>query len=104
MIREFWESLAAYEQILTEKNGRTTSATQTRQKIKNKGVRQSLFEWTQGNIETNGFTRLVEKCFPEYMGEYLVVKYGDRFPTDVVDLARKRLDEHGIALPDPFHA
>ena len=100
LIREFWETLAAYEQLLTEKNGRKTPATRTRQKIKNKGVYQSLVEWTRGKIETNGFTLLVEKGLPEYTGEYLVVKYGDRFPPDVVDLGRKRLEEHGIALPD----
>lgn len=100
LIREFWETLAAYEQHLTEKNGRTTRATRTRQKITNKGVYRSLVEWTLGKIETNGFTLFVDKGLPEYTGEYLVVKYGDRFPSDVVDLARRRLEEHDVALPD----
>ena len=100
LIREFWETLAAYEQLLTEKNGKKTQATRTRQKIKNKGVHQSLVEWTNGKIETNGFTLLVDKGLPEYTGEYLVVKYGDRFPSDVVGLGRKRLEEHGIVPPD----
>ena len=100
LIREFWETLAAYEQLLTERNGKTTPAHRTRQKIRNKGVYQSLVEWTSGKIETNGFTLLVEKGLPEYTGEYLVVKYSDRFPSDVVSLGRKRLEEHGIVPPD----
>lgn len=99
LIREFWETLAAYEQLLTEKNGRTTRATRTRQKITNKGVHRSLVEWTLGKTETNGFTLLVEKGLPEYTSEYLVVKYDGRFPPDVVDLARRRLEEHDVALP-----
>ena len=36
--RDFYQALAAYEQLLTEKNGRTTRANRTPQKLKNKGV------------------------------------------------------------------
>ena len=99
LIRDFYETLAAYEQLLTEKNGRTTPASRTRQKIANKGVHQSLVEWTRGKIETNGFKLLVGKGLAEYTGEYLVVKFQDRFPPDVVDLARKRLKEYDIEEP-----
>jgi hypothetical protein len=48
LVRDFYETLAAYEQLLTEKNGSTTVASRTRQKIANKGVHQSLIEWTLG--------------------------------------------------------
>jgi hypothetical protein len=48
LVRDFHETLAAYEQLLTEKNGQSTSASRTRQKIANKGVYQSLVEWTCG--------------------------------------------------------
>jgi hypothetical protein len=99
LVRDFYETLAAYEQLLTEKNGRTTAASRTRQKIDNKGVHQSLIEWTRGKVETNGFKLLVEKGLPEYTGEYLVVRYADRFPEDVVTMARDRLATHGIQVP-----
>src|SRR2546430_6740798 len=52
-ICDFYETLAAYEQLLTEKNNKTTLAHRTRQKIANKGVLQSLIEWTRGKVETN---------------------------------------------------
>jgi hypothetical protein len=99
LVRDFYETLAAYEQLLTEKNGKTTIASRTRQKITNKGVHQSLIEWTRGKIETNGFTLLIDAGLPEYTGEYLVFRYGDRFPADVVQLARERLESHAVALP-----
>ena len=99
LTKDFNETLAAYERLLTEKNGRRTPASRTRQKIANKGVRQSLIEWTRGKIETDGFKLLVEKGLSERTGEYLVVRYQDRFPPDVVDLARKRLAEYDIEEP-----
>ena len=97
LIRDFYETLAAYEQLLTEKNGSTTVASRTRQKIANKGVHQSLVEWTRGKTETNGFGLLVEAGLAEFTGEYLVTKYALRFPPDVVALARERLSKHGLA-------
>jgi hypothetical protein len=99
LVRDFYETLAAYEQRLTENNGQTTWASRTRQKIANKGVYQSLIEWTRGKAETDGFKLLVEANLPEYTGEYLVVRYAERFPPDVVALAQQRLTSHGIALP-----
>ena len=100
LIRDFYKTLAAYEQLLTEKNGKNTPASRTRQKISNKGVLQSLVEWTRGRAETNGFKLLVERGLPEFTGEYLVIRYSNRFPDDVVELARNRLSEHGIAAPN----
>jgi hypothetical protein len=104
LVREFYETLAAYEQLLTEKNGRTTAASRTRQKISNKGVYQSLIEWTRGKVETNGFKLLVEAGLPEYTGEYLVARYASRFPADIVTLACDSLVSNNISPPDPLQA
>lgn len=100
LVKDFYQTPAAYEQLLTEKNGRTTAASRTRQKIANKGVYQSLIEWTRSKAETNGFKLLVEAGLPEYTGEYLVARYADRFSADIVALARGRLKSHKIALPE----
>ena len=100
LVKDFYETLAAYEQLLTEKNSKTTAACRTRQKIANKGVYQSLIEWTRGKAETNGFKLLVDAGLPEYTGEYLVVRYADRFPADIVALVRGRLTSHKIVLPE----
>ena len=82
--REFYQVLNAYEELLTEKNGRTTKANRTRQKLRNKGVKQCLIDWATGNA-TGGFELLVDKGLPELTAEYLVVRYGDRFDDEVVE-------------------
>lgn len=100
LIKEFWETLGAYEQLLSEKNGRNTSASRTRQKIKNKGVIQSLIDWTKSKSETPGFIQLINEGMPQYTGEYIVVKYASRFPPDVVQSAKARLDQHNVEWPE----
>ena len=57
LVREFFQMLAAYEQLLTEKNGRTTAATRTRQKLSRKGVHLCLIEWTRSKAAESGATR-----------------------------------------------
>jgi hypothetical protein len=96
LVRDFYETLGAYEQLLTEKHDKNTPAGRTRQKIANKGIHRSLIEWTRGKVETNGFNLLIDAGLPEYTGEYLVTRYADRFPDDVVALARDRLTKHGV--------
>jgi len=88
--RDFFDMLNAYEELLTEKNGRTTKASRTRQKLKNKGVEQCLIDWALGP-PTEGFKLLVENGLAELTAEYLVVKHKGRFPTEVVEAANKRL-------------
>lgn len=89
--RDFHQMLAAYEQLLTEKNGRATRANRTRQKLKNKGVVQCLEDWAVGSARTQGFDLLVKSGMVELTGEYLVLKYPDRFSTKAVAGAKARL-------------
>lgn len=97
LVRDFYDVLNAYEELLTEKHGRTTKATRTRQKLKNKGVGQCLIDWALGN-PTDGFKLLIEKGLPELTAEYLVVKYATRFPEAAVNAARERLAQYEVAL------
>ena len=90
--RDFYDVLSAYEELLTEKNGRTTKANRTRQKLKKKGVKQCLIDWALG-APTEGFKLLVGKGLPELTAEYLVVKYATQFPEAAVKAARERLGE-----------
>ena len=96
LTRDFHQMLAAYEQLLTEKNGRTTAATRTRQKLKNKGVVQCLEDWAVGSVLTQGFDLLVKSGMVELTGEYLVSKYPDRFSAKAVAAAKARLEHSGV--------
>ncbi len=92
IVREMWEGIAAYENYLFEKhNGKNVKAAYTRRKIKNKGVLQSLIEWTDMDKETEGFQALVKIGLPELTGEYIVAKYASRFPDIIVEKAHRRL-------------
>ena len=88
--RDFFQVLAAYEYMLTEKNGRTTKATRVRQKLKNKGLKQCLVDWTLGP-NTQGFEQLIEQGLSELTAEYLVVKYSNEFSKDIVMAAEQKL-------------
>ena len=88
--RDFYEVLNAYEELLTEKYGRTTKASRTRQKLKNKGVWQCLNDWAAGP-PTDGFELLKDKGLTELTAEYLVLKYAEQFPLETTEAARKRL-------------
>src|SRR4051812_1536148 len=45
LTRDFYRIVAAYEEILSEKNGRRTRATRTWQKLARKGVVACLEDW-----------------------------------------------------------
>jgi hypothetical protein len=89
--RDFFATLRAYEELLTQKNGRTTRASRTRQKLRNKGVIQCLEDWATSSAPTEGFDLLVNSGMPELTGEHLVIKYADRFSQDAVAAAKARL-------------
>jgi hypothetical protein len=88
---DFYATLAAYEELLTEKNGRTTRASRTRQKLKNKGVVECLEDWATASVGTDGFNLLVSLGMVELTGEYLVMKYPHRFSQQAVDAASARM-------------
>ncbi len=89
--KEFYATLAAYEQLLAEKNGRTTLASYTRRKLRAKGVVGCLQDWAMDTKETDGFKTLVARGMVELTGEYLVTKYPQRFTPDAVRRAAARL-------------
>jgi hypothetical protein len=91
LYRDFSTTLAAYEELLTEKNGRTTRANRTRQKLRNKGVIQCLEDWAMAAGGTDGFNLLISLGMAELTGEHLVMKYPDRFSQEALRAARARM-------------
>jgi hypothetical protein len=91
LLSDFHATLAAYEQLLSEKNGRTTRAGRTRLKLKSKGAVQCLIDWATSKEAPEEFVLLVAAGLPEMTGEQLVVKYADQFTPEVVAAATARL-------------
>jgi hypothetical protein len=95
---EFYQVLAAYEELLTDKNGRTTKASRTRQKLARHSVEKCLEDWALSTQPTQGFNLLIEKGIPELTAEYLVIKYADRFSDEAVKMATQRLNNNQAKL------
>jgi hypothetical protein len=90
--RDFAQTLAAYEELLTDKNGRTTRASRTRQKLARRGVEQSLEDWALAVQPTAGFALLMDNDLEHLTGEHLVIKYSDLFSVEAVKRARARIE------------
>jgi len=89
--RDFYQTLAAYEQLLTQKNGRATRASRTRLKLKSKGVVQCLEDWALSKAPSEGYELLMANGLPEMTGESLVLKYPEQFSEAVIAAAKARM-------------
>jgi hypothetical protein len=96
--QRFGEIIAAYETFLSDRNDRTTRATRTWQKVRNKGVKQAIIEWVTSKQERQGFIDLVEAGYGQFTIEALVVSMADEFDDFVRIAAYKRLRSAGVKV------
>ena len=90
---DLWYALAAYESLLGFKNGKKSYARRLRQKIK----RSDIFEAACGAVRNGGgsfgFRHLVDMNRLDASFESIVLKHADAFPADVVERAKRTLEE-----------
>ena len=79
LVRDFWVTVAAYEQLLSEKNERRTAASRTRQKVSRDGILATVQSWARKREPTMGFELLAQAGQWKLTGEYLVLKHAQRF-------------------------
>ena len=91
LAHDFWSTILAFEQMLTEERGKTTRLARTRQKLARVGVVETLRGFAEGP-PTAGFKMLVERSMREHTGEALIVRHADRFDPATVAAAQARLD------------
>jgi len=96
LVRDFWVTVAAYEQLLSEKNERRTAASRTRQKVSRDGILATVQSWARKREPTMGFELLAQAGQWKLTGEYLVLKHAQRFDEADVEIARARLIERGF--------
>jgi hypothetical protein len=96
LFRDFYSTLTAYEELLTLKNGKRTLANRARQKLARKGVVQCLEDWATQNT-SEGLELLVSKKLFDLTGEFLVLKYPDRFSPTAIASARRKLEKFGYS-------
>lgn len=95
---DFWQTIHAFEESLTEERGKTTRLVRTRQKVQRVGVLQTLRDWALDKKETEGFSMLVARGMPEMTGEAIVLRHPGHFDEVVRTAARIKLEKAGIEI------
>jgi hypothetical protein len=95
---DFWKTTLAYEQVLTEKNGRATRATRLRQKVARVGVTRTLEDLATATTASDGFDVLMARGMPELTAEAIVLQHRARFSEAAVEAAGRRLEASGADL------
>jgi hypothetical protein len=93
---DFWQTIQAFEFILSDERGKTTRLSRTRQKVSRVGVVQTLKDWALDQKQTQGFDMLIERGMPELTGEAVILRHLDKFEADVRAAARGRLVRAGV--------
>ena len=93
---DFWRTIHAFEQVLTEERGKTTRLSRTRQKIGRVGIMKTLADFALSKKPTPGFKMLLDRDMPELTGEAIVLRHANRFAEEVVAAARARLTAAGV--------
>jgi hypothetical protein len=93
---DFWQTIHAFEHVLSEERGKTTRLARTRQKVTRVGEVQTLKDWALSSKSTDGFTMLLERNMPELTGEAIVLRHANQFGADVLAAANLRLVQAGV--------
>jgi hypothetical protein len=95
---DFWQTIYAFEQVLSDEREKTTRLARTRQKVARVGEIQTLKDWALSEKSTDGFTMLLERKMPELTGEAIVLRHPQHFEPEVVAAARDRLEKAGVDI------
>lgn len=93
---DFWTSIHAFEEVLTEEKERTTRLSRTRLKVTKEGVIKVLEGFATAKQPTDGFQMLLDRKMPELTGEAVILRHPEAFDTSVVEAARGRLAGAGV--------
>lgn len=93
---DFWQTINAFELILSQERGRTTRLSRTRQKVARVGVKKTLEDWATSEKKTDGFKMLLERDMPEFTGEAIVLRHSKEFEEAAVIAAQRRLAAEGV--------
>lgn len=94
--QDFWQTIHAFEEILSDDRGKTVRLSRTRQKVARVGVKQTLIDLAMKKTPTTGFEMLIELGHGDLTGEALILKHGHTFDADVQGAARRRLENAGV--------
>ncbi len=91
MVLDFWKSITALEQELSEERGKTIRLSRTRQKIARVGVEKTLADLALQPRPSEGYHLLRERGMLDLSAEAVVLRFPERFDQEVLDAAARRL-------------
>ncbi|MFN4208928.1 MAG: hypothetical protein ACK4G5_00060 [Devosia sp.] len=102
--RAFFTGLVAAEEFRTADNGRSTKLIKIRSKHKRVGAVKVLSDMMMAPELSDGFEKLVAHNRSDLTGEAIVLNNEDAFSVDVVNAARKKLMDQGVAMGETVAA
>lgn len=91
VVLDFWKSITALENELSEERGKTIRLSRTRQKIARVGVEKTLADLTLQAQPSDGYHLLKARGMLDLSAEAVVLRYPKRFSEEVLEAARLRL-------------
>src|SRR5688572_26736360 len=84
VLKDVWRAISAFELLMTERNGRTTRAGRTRQKLDRDGPVKLVADLALRSSSSDGFVTLVENGMADLTFEYIAVRHPKQFTEDVI--------------------
>ncbi|MEE4188739.1 MAG: hypothetical protein V2I76_09880 [Roseobacter sp.] len=97
IVLDFWKSISALEQELSEERGKTIRLSRTRQKIARVGVEKTLSDLAMQTKPSEGYNLLLARDMLDLSAEAVVLRYPDRFEDEVLEAAKLRLEADSSA-------
>lgn len=90
--RQCLEAIFAYEQVLSEKNGKKTRASRTWPMIERHGIIEAVERAVNRKDEAMGYTALLKMGLENYSFEAVILRHPNSFSSDVVQRSQERVN------------
>ena len=91
--REALQTVYAYEEILTQKNGKRTPTSRTWQLISRHGILHAIERAVNRESDATGYSTLVEMEMTDLTFEAFMLRHPDNFSSETVEPAMQRLQD-----------
>jgi hypothetical protein len=95
MHTDYYQALAAYEQLLIETVSPSARARRTREALAKRSLQECLEEWAGAKTPTRAFELLTKFGLVDMTAERIVLRYPEHFSAKTLETSRKRLAELG---------
>ena len=90
--RQCLEAIFAYEQVLSENNGKKTRASRTWPMIERHGIIEAVERAVNRKDEAMGYTALLKMGLENYSFEAVILRHPNSFSSDVVQRSQERVN------------